>query len=119
MFVNVLGIDKPIDDVEIDHDIHKYYVWKDGEHADSDGFFDYEDAIEYAKEIDADEIEKTTWYSQLSYQNREPADEVILTCIKQLCSDLCPEIAADISFSPVVFPIRAQVYIVINCCQES
>ena len=27
------------------------------------------------REIDADEIEKTIWYSEDSYENREPADE--------------------------------------------
>ena len=53
----------------------KYYVWKDGEHADCDGFFDYLDALDFATEIDADEIEKTIWNTELAYQSREPADD--------------------------------------------
>jgi len=52
----------------------KYYVWKDGEHADADGFFDYKDALNYAIENGADEIEKTIWNTELAYQSREPAD---------------------------------------------
>lgn len=58
--------------------MEKYYVWKDDEHADADGFWDYEDALEFAKEIDADEIEKTCWYSEEAYENGEPADEFVV-----------------------------------------
>ena len=59
----------------VEHDVYKYYVWKDGNHVDADGFYNYVDAVEYAKEIDADEIEKTYWLSEEAYKNREPADE--------------------------------------------
>lgn len=61
----------------VEHDVYKYYVWKDGDHADADGFFDYQDALDYAKEIDADEIEKYFWYDEQSYKDREPADEIV------------------------------------------
>lgn len=54
--------------------IEKYYVWKNGDHADADGFFNYEEALSYAMEINADEIEKTIWESEYAYENREPAD---------------------------------------------
>lgn len=56
-------------------EVVKYYVWKNNDHADDDGFFDFEDALELAREIDADEIEKTIWYSEDGYENREPADK--------------------------------------------
>lgn len=57
--------------------IEKYYVWKDNDHADADGFFDYSDALEFAKEIDADEIEKTCWYDEEAYEDGKPADEFV------------------------------------------
>lgn len=53
----------------------KYYIWKNGDHADADGFFDFQDAFNYAMEIGADEIEETTWYSDEAYENGEPADK--------------------------------------------
>lgn len=52
----------------------KYYVWKGNDHICCDGFFDYNDALQFAIDNDADEIEETTWYSEESYENREPAD---------------------------------------------
>ena len=58
--------------------MEKYYVWKDNDHADADGFFDYEDALSFAMEINADEIEKTVWYSESDYEDRKPADEFVV-----------------------------------------
>lgn len=60
-----------------DCNICKYYVWKNNDHADTDGFFNYEEAIKYATEIDADEIENYIWKDESAYQNGEPADEII------------------------------------------
>ena len=30
------------------YEIEKYYVWKDDDHADADGFYDYDEAYKYA-----------------------------------------------------------------------
>lgn len=57
------------------YEIEKYYVWKNGDHADVDGFWDYDDAYEYAIEIGADEIELTRWYKESAYEGRCPADD--------------------------------------------
>ena len=57
-----------------DYEVEKYYVWSGGDHADSDGFYDFEDAYNFAMEVGADEIEKTCWHSEESYNNYEPAD---------------------------------------------
>ena len=54
--------------------VKKYYVFKNDEHRDFDGFFDLEEAISYAMETDSDEVELTVWNSENGYQNREPAD---------------------------------------------
>ena len=51
-----------------------YYVFKNGEKICNGGFL-IEDAIKYAKEIDADEVEAAIWYSRDSYINYELADE--------------------------------------------
>ena len=56
------------------YDITKYYVWKNNDHADADGFWDMEEAITFAKENDCDEVEMTCWENEDSYDNREPAD---------------------------------------------
>ena len=57
------------------YEIEKYYVWKDNDHADADGFFDYDDAYEYAMEINADEIEVARWKDESAYEERQPADD--------------------------------------------
>ena len=57
------------------YEIEKYYVWKDGDRADADGFFDYDEAYDWAMEIGADEIEKTMWYKESAYEGHYPADE--------------------------------------------
>ena len=55
-------------------EIEKYYVWKDNDHADTDGFYDYDEAYECAMKVNADEIERTCWESEESYENGNPAD---------------------------------------------
>ena len=55
--------------------IEKYYVWKDGDHADADGFFDYDEAYDWAMEIQADEIELARWETEEAYESRYPATE--------------------------------------------
>ena len=65
-------------------EVVKYYVWKNNNHADDDGYWNFEDALEFAKEIDADEIEKTIWYSEESYDNREPADKFEIAWRKEI-----------------------------------
>ena len=57
------------------YEIEKYYVWKDGNHADADGFWDYGEAYEYAMEIEADEIEVARWYKESAYEGCHPADD--------------------------------------------
>ena len=52
-----------------------YYVFNNGEKICDGGFPEMEDAIKYAKEIDADEVEAVIWYSRDSYINYELADE--------------------------------------------
>lgn len=52
-----------------------YYVFKNGEKIYNSGFFEMDDAIEYAKEINADEVEAAIWYSGDSFNNYEFADE--------------------------------------------
>ena len=52
----------------------KYYVYKNGEHADADGFFDLIDAKEHALEVGADEIEETIWEDSYDYQHNNFAD---------------------------------------------
>lgn len=65
-------------------EVVKYYVWKNNDHADDDGFFNFEYALKLAREIDADEIEKTIWYSEDSYENREPADKFEIAWRKEI-----------------------------------
>ena len=55
----------------MNEELIKYYVWKNNDRII--GFYDFEDALEYAKEFDCDEIEKTIWASEEDYQNYEPA----------------------------------------------
>ena len=55
--------------------IKKYYVWKDGDHADVDGFFDYNDAYEWCMEINGDEIELARWEDNEIYESGGPAIE--------------------------------------------
>ena len=52
-----------------------YYVFKNGEKICNGGFSEIKDAIKYAKEIDADEVEAAIWYSRNSFNNNEFADE--------------------------------------------
>ena len=56
------------------YEIEKYYVWKDDDHADADGFYDYDEAYKYAIRANADEIEKTCWKTEEDYENGNPAD---------------------------------------------
>ena len=50
----------------------KWYVWRDGDRiAECD---DYEEALMVANELDADEIEETTWDSYEDYREYQPAD---------------------------------------------
>lgn len=57
------------------YEIEKYYIWKDGDHADADGFWDYDEAYEYAMEIEADEIEVARWHKESAYEGHYPADD--------------------------------------------
>lgn len=52
-----------------------YYVFNNGEKICNGGFSEMEEAIKYAKEIDADEVEAVIWYSRNSFNNYEFADE--------------------------------------------
>jgi len=52
----------------------KYYVCKNGERFTEEDFEDINEAIEYAKENNCDEVEETSWDSRESYSNYEPAD---------------------------------------------
>lgn len=56
-------------------EVVKYYVWNGDERICDDGFYDFEDALKYAQEYGGNEIEKTVWYSEEAYEDREPADE--------------------------------------------
>lgn len=53
----------------------KYYVWKDNERIAEFYEYEYTEALQFALDNKADEIEKTVWDSEEKYQNREPADE--------------------------------------------
>ena len=55
-------------------EVIKYYVWKDNERFTEEAFDDIDEAIQYARENKCDEVEETTWDSEESYQNYEPAD---------------------------------------------
>lgn len=57
------------------YEIEKYYVWKNGNHADTDGFWNYDEAYEYAMEIEADEIELARWHEESAYEKYQPADD--------------------------------------------
>ena len=52
-----------------------YYVFNNGEKICNGGFFELEDAIKYAKEINADEVEVAIWYSDDAFNNYELADD--------------------------------------------
>lgn len=54
--------------------MEKYYVYVNGNHLDSDGFFDLRDAYNFAIENGGDEIEKMIWNEEKDYQNRCMAD---------------------------------------------
>lgn len=58
--------------------IEKYYVWKNNDRICHDGFFEYEDAFEYALKNKADEIEKAIWNNKEAYNNYEPADDFVV-----------------------------------------
>ena len=57
------------------YEIEKYYVWKNGNHADTDGFWNYDEAYEYVMEIEADEIELARWHGESAYEKYCPADD--------------------------------------------
>ena len=56
------------------YEVVKYYTWQGNDHADDDGFWDKEEAIEYAKKNDCTEVEMTCWLSEENYEDRGPAD---------------------------------------------
>lgn len=66
------------------YEVEKYYVWKNNDHADTDGFWNYDEAYKYAKSIEADEIEKTCWKTDKAYENGEPADNFITVWKKEM-----------------------------------
>ena len=55
-------------------EVIKYYVWKNDERFTEKAFDDIDEAIEYARENECDEVEETSWCSEESYNNYEPAD---------------------------------------------
>ena len=55
-------------------EVIKYYVWKDNERFTEDAFDDIDEAIQYARGNECDEVEETAWDSRKSYNNYEPAD---------------------------------------------
>ena len=61
----------------MENSVIKYYVWKDNERFTEEAFDDIDEAIQYARENKCDEVEETTWDSEESYQNYEPADRFI------------------------------------------
>lgn len=54
-----------------------YYVFNNGEKICNGGFFDVKDAIEYARAINANEVEAAIWNSNDDFDNGEFADEFI------------------------------------------
>ena len=56
-------------------EVIKYYVWKNDERFTEEAFDDIDEAIEYARENECDEVEETCWDSEEAYDNYEPADE--------------------------------------------
>ena len=55
-------------------EVIKYYVYKNDVRFIEDGFEDIDEAIEYARENNCDEVEEASWDSRKSYNNYEPAD---------------------------------------------
>lgn len=55
-------------------EVIKYYVWKNDERFTEEAFDDIDEAIEYARENECDEVEETCWDSEEAYDNYEPAD---------------------------------------------
>lgn len=55
-------------------EVIKYYIWKNEERFTEEVFDDIDEAIEYARENECDEVEETSWDSRESYNNYEPAD---------------------------------------------
>ncbi len=58
--------------------ICKYNIWKEGNHVDGDLYiYNYEDALRFAKENDADEIEVGVWYSEKDFNDGMLADDYV------------------------------------------
>lgn len=51
----------------------RYYAFKDDVRIEKP-FVNYDDAIDYARKNNCDEIEETVWNSEKAYNNYEPAD---------------------------------------------
>lgn len=50
---------------------YKFNVWKNGNHVDGDLYVNcLEEAMELAKESNADEVEAAIWYSEDDYNNK-------------------------------------------------
>lgn len=55
-------------------EVVRYFVYKDGEYYTQDEFDDINEAIEYAKENNCDDVEETVWNRRYAYNNYEQAD---------------------------------------------
>ena len=58
----------------MDNSVIKYYVWKGNVRFTEVAFDDIDEAIQYARENECTEVERTEWDSEEAYQNYEPAD---------------------------------------------
>lgn len=58
----------------MDDEVIKYYLYKDDERVMDSGFDNIDEAIEYARENNCDEVEMATWDNQNDYNKRLEAN---------------------------------------------
>lgn len=54
--------------------VRRYFVYKDGEYFTQDEFEEVNEAIEYAKQNDCDEVELSVWSKRVLYNSYHQAD---------------------------------------------
>lgn len=58
----------------MDDEVIKYYLYKDDERVMDSGFDNIDEAIEYARENNCDEVEMATWDNRNDYNKRLEAN---------------------------------------------
>lgn len=58
----------------MDEEVIKYYLYKNDERVMDSGFNNIDEAIEYARENNCDEVEMAAWDSRKAYNKKQEAD---------------------------------------------